>query len=95
MNEQRKIDSEKNEEFDIQKLVSRLIDHWKLFIFSFLIFIILGVLFIFLVTPSYQISSQILVEDDQNSNSALSFMGNSSSSQMLGSLLGIKSNVYN
>ena len=70
MNEKRKIDSEKNEEFDIQKLVSRFIDHWKLFVFSFLCFIVLGILFIFFVTPSYQISSQILVEDDQNSNNA-------------------------
>ena len=95
MNEKRKIDSEKNDEFDIQKLVSRFIDHWKLFVFSFLCFITLGILFIFLVTPSYQISSQILVEDDQNSSSPLSFMGNSGSSQMLGGLLGIKSNVYN
>ena len=95
MAENRKIESDKNEEFDIQKLISRFIDHWKLFILSFLCFILLGVLFIFFVTPSYRISSQILVEDDQNSSSPLSFMGSSSSSQMLGSLLGIKSNVYN
>lgn len=96
MAEKGKIKSEKTEDFDVQKIISRGIDHWKLFVLSFIGFMVLGVLFILFATPYYEINSQVYVEDDQNSGSALSLIGgNSSSTQALSSLFGIKSNVYN
>jgi len=83
------------DEFDVRKLISRFLDHWKLFVISLVIFIIAAFLFIRYSTPMFKVHAQVLVEDDQkNSGSPFSFIGGSQM-QDLSSLFGIQSNVYN
>lgn len=92
MNDFRKIKSDEGD-FDIQKLIARVLDHWLLFAISLFVCMILSILYIWYATPSYKVHAQVLIKDDQNgSNGAFSFMGGAQM-QQLGNLFGIKSNV--
>lgn len=85
---------EDDDDFDVKKLISRFLDHWKLFVISLVACIAAAILFIRYSTPKYKVHAQVLVEDDQNNTSPFSFIGGSQM-QDLSSLFGIKSNVYN
>src|SRR6478752_5980615 len=85
---------EPEDSYNLQKLISRILDHWKLFTISVLLCVILSVLYFWYATPLYEVHAQILIQDDQNSNSSFSFIGGSQM-QQLGGLFGIKSNVNN
>jgi len=86
--------AEDDDDFDVKKLISRFLDHWKFFVISLVTFIIAAIFFIRYSTPRYKVHAQVLVEDDQNNTSPFSFIGGSQM-QDLSSLFGIKSNVYN
>jgi tyrosine-protein kinase Etk/Wzc len=94
MNGHKKVKTGEEENFDVQKLIARMLDHWIFFVSSFIICVLLSALFIWYATPSYKVHAQVLITDNQsNSNSsAFSFIGGSQM-QQLGSLFGIKSNV--
>ena len=80
-------------EFDIKKLISRFLDHWKLYVICMLVFILLGFLFINYTTPLYKVDSKILIQDDQGQESAF---GTPSSTMMdFSSLFDVKNNIYN
>jgi capsular exopolysaccharide synthesis family protein len=86
---------EDEDDFDVKKLISRFLDHWKLFVISVIGCLIAAFLFIRYSTPMYKVHAQVLVEDDQkNTSSPFSFIGGSQM-QDLSSLFGIQSNVYN
>jgi len=85
---------EDEDDFDVKKLISRFLDHWKLFVISLVTCIIAAILFMRYSNPMYRVHAQVLVEDDQNNSSPFSFIGGSQM-QDLSSLFGIKSNVYN
>ncbi|HEX5150787.1 MAG TPA: polysaccharide biosynthesis tyrosine autokinase [Parafilimonas sp.] len=95
MSENKKKGADELEDFfDLQKIISRVLDHWKLFLACIVSCVILSVLFFWYSTALYKVHAQILVQDDQNNNGSFSFLGGSQM-QQLGGLFGIKSNVNN
>lgn len=83
-----------DEDFDIRKVISRLLDHWKLYVLSVAFCVFAAFLFIRYSTPMFKVHGKVLVQDDQKNSSPFSFMGGGAM-QDFSSLFGIKSNVYN
>ncbi|HEY6975026.1 MAG TPA: polysaccharide biosynthesis tyrosine autokinase [Chitinophagaceae bacterium] len=92
MNQQLNKPAKEQEEFDIRKIISKLLYHWKFYLASVIVFLALGFLFLHYATPKYTAHAKLLVKDDENKNS--SFM-NLSSLQDFTGLLDVQSNVYN
>ena len=86
---------EKNKE--IKKLISLVLDNWKLLIICAFAGLLLAVFALEIVDPTYNVHAQILIED-QNSASSTSLLGGSASSMLqdFGGLMGsTTSNVNN
>ncbi len=80
-------------EFDIKKLISRFLDHWKLYMICMAVFLTLSFLFIKYSIPLYKVTSQVLIQDDQGKES--SFAGSSNAMQDFSGLFDVKNNIYN
>lgn len=52
------------EEFSIQKEIQKYVVHWKWFLISALVFLIVGFLYLKKTVPVYKINSTILIKDD-------------------------------
>ena len=50
---------------DIKKLFIKYLAHWKWFLISFLVLVSLGCVYIFRLSPQYQISASILIKDNK------------------------------
>ena len=85
------------ESFNFKKIVSRLLDNWKLFAISIIGFILLGLFYSWYATPAYNVKAQILIQEDQGSShsSSSSLLGTSSGLADFGDLFGLQANVYN
>ncbi|CAN5543641.1 tyrosine-protein kinase [soil metagenome] len=81
------------DEFDFKKILSRFLQHWKIYILSVIIFVFLGLMYIRYSTPLYQVNAQVLVQDGQSSGSS-SFL-NSSMISDFGGMFDVQNNVYN
>ena len=81
--------------FNFKKIVSRLLDNWKLFALSIVAFILLGLFYAWYATPSYNVHAQILIQDDQSSKSSSSLLGTEGGLADFGDLFGLQTNVYN
>jgi capsular exopolysaccharide synthesis family protein len=81
------------DEFDMKQIIGNLLDHWKLFVISVIVFLLLTFLFIKLSTPRYTVHAQVLIQDQQSGNSSL--FGSSSPLSDLSDLFNVPSNVNN
>jgi uncharacterized protein involved in exopolysaccharide biosynthesis len=82
--------------FNFKKIVSRLLDNWKLFAVSIIGFVLLGFFYSWYATPSYNVYAQILIQDDQGgSKTSSSLLGTQSGMSDFGDLFGLQTNVYN
>ncbi len=91
MNDFKKHVLTEDEEFDVKKLISGLLDNWKLYFICLVLCLACGVLFIRYSTPMYYAHAKVLVQDDQSKGSS-SFLG-SSAFAGFSNLLNMKSNV--
>lgn len=82
-----------NDELDFKKILNRFLKHWKLYIFSIVILVFLGLMFIRYSTPLYQVNAQVLVQDGQSGSSS-SFLNSDMLSDFNG-MFDIQNNVYN
>ncbi|MFZ1798501.1 MAG: Wzz/FepE/Etk N-terminal domain-containing protein, partial [Chitinophagaceae bacterium] len=94
MNEKPSLKIQREEEFDIKKIISKFLDQWKLYAISAVILIILGFVFMKAVTPMYTANAQVLIQDDDNKSDPSSFLS-STALAGFGDMLGIQSNVSN
>ena len=87
------------EQFDIKKVLNRFLVQWPLYVISFVVIVVLAILFARYSTPLYKVHAQVLVEDNDGSGGG---GGGSSSSFAQGNMLedfsgmfDLQSNVYN
>jgi|GEM_PF-6510529 len=83
-----------DEGFDIKKILSKVINYWYLFLISLLVFSGLAFLYTQYTTPTYNISSEITV-DDQSSLPGGGKGMSSSATMDFSDILGMPSNAYN
>src|ERR1043165_2132425 len=93
MSDIRKRIIKEDDDFDVKKIISRILDHWKLYVISLVTFIVAGFLFIRYSTPLYRAHAQVLVQDEQNDGSS-SFLQSSALADF-SNLFNVKSNVNN
>ena len=78
--------------FDLKAFIGKIKSDWWIFLISLAVCGILGALFMYYKAPSYNITEQVLIADNDNTSTDL---GSSSSMLDLSSLLDLKSNVDN
>jgi tyrosine-protein kinase Etk/Wzc len=83
-----------DDEFDIKKIVTYFLDHWKLYVIIMLACVAGGLLFLRYSTPLYKSGAKLLIQDEKSSGSSSS-LSLLSESTAFNSLFGISSNVYN
>ncbi|MBS1729183.1 MAG: polysaccharide biosynthesis tyrosine autokinase, partial [Bacteroidetes bacterium] len=94
MNENPSLKIQREEEFDIKKVISKFLDQWKLYAICAVILIILGFIFLKAVTPMYTANAQVLIQDDDSKSDPSSFLSSTALSGF-SDLLGVQSNVSN
>ncbi|MDR2448586.1 MAG: polysaccharide biosynthesis tyrosine autokinase [Prevotellaceae bacterium] len=57
------------EAVDLKKTIFKYIAYWKWFLCSFLLFVLLGGIYLFLATPQYRVQASILIKDDKKMGS--------------------------
>jgi capsular exopolysaccharide synthesis family protein len=57
------------ESVDFKKTIFKYLAYWKWFLCSFLLFVLLGGIYLFLATPQYRVQASILIKDDKKMGS--------------------------
>ncbi len=66
MNRFSEFEEEKDvKQFDLQKLLIKYLSYWKWFVVSFVFFISLAIYYLTFTLPAYEVSTSILLKDDQ------------------------------
>src|SRR4051812_18605144 len=92
-NLQNKIANPAQSVFSINKLMSRAIDYWYLYLISLVICVFVAWFKVHYATPMYKVYAKVLVQDNSTANNPLS--GNSGNGIDLSSLFGDKTNIQN
>lgn len=80
--------------FNLKNIVSRLLDQWKVFVISLIVFIALGIFYIWYVSPSFNVNAEVEITEGGSGNNATNFLP-SNSLAGFGDILGTTSNVQN
>jgi tyrosine-protein kinase Etk/Wzc len=91
-NPQNKISNPAQNIFNINKLVSRAIDYWYLYVISLVVCVFIAWFKVHYATPMYKVYAKVLVQDNSNTNNPL--LG-SANGVDLSSLFGNKNNIQN
>ena len=78
---------------DLKKTVARFIDHWKLFLFFFLLAIACAYLYLKITTPIYKVNATLMIQDPDKGGNLFSSTSNVLSD--FGDMFGSKSSVDN
>lgn len=65
---------EKESSFDIKKIFFKYLSYWKWFLISFIVFMVIGSIYLMRLTPQYKITASILVKDDKKIGGASEMM---------------------